>query len=830
MLEVIDATVTYGDAALEGAGERERRAPALAGVSAGVAPGELVALIGRNGSGKSTLARVLCGAQALDTGTVRVTRAGAAPIEDTDGIRHLVGLVGQNPHDQAVSTEVLDEVAFGPRNLGLDEGEVRRRVERALAAAGIEGLAGRQVASLSGGELQRLALAGILAMQPEYLVLDEVTAQLDSACRPALRRLFRALAEGGAGVALVTHDPIEVLACDRVVALDGGRVVWEGSPRELLMGAGGGLWDATLIANPYIDAVRRCVELGYDLARGTEPEDLTVWLSEDAPRGAREAVLGACGGVADGPLAAPGEACGAIRVEGARVELGGTIVLEDADLAVGAGEVLLVAGRSGAGKTTLACLVAGLVEPSAGTVEVLGEPPRPGDVGLAFQNPEQQFFLESVEAELAFAPRNLGLGEDEVAARVADAAARLGLDVPLAADPFALSGGQARRVALASVVTMGPGALVLDEPTAGLDATSRASLHRLVASFARAGLPVIVVSHDLEEWLPEVDRVAVLAQGRIVWAGVPRERAGAAAAFRRAGMEPPESWRLAEALDGIAAPAAATAPEAAPVQDRPQHAAGTPAAPPLGRIDARVKIVLLLIATVAVFVAHAPWALAFWAVLVTAALAASGASLKSLARTLRPVAVLLVFIVCANLVSCDGSGDIALTGPVGLSTAGAARAGGAVARIVLLVCLALAVSSSTTPTALAEGCVRLMRPLARVGVPVGDVGLMLSMALRFIPLVSEEVQRIRLAQAARGAAFDEGSVLRRVRAWASVLTPVVVGLFRRADRVAESMDARLYGSSARRGPRPMPLDGASRAVLALGVALMALAVIMSWIG
>lgn len=824
MLEVIDATVTYGLVAPEGADEQERRAPALAGVSAAVAPGELVAFIGRNGSGKSTLARVLCGAQALDTGTVRVTRAGAAPIEDMDGIRRLVGLVGQNPLDQAVSTEVLDEVAFGPRNLGLDEGEVRRRVERALAAAGIEGLAGRQVVSLSGGELQRLALAGILAMQPEYLVLDEVTAQLDSACRPALRRLFRALAEGGAGVALVTHDPIEVLACDRVVALDGGRVVWEGTPRELLMGAGGGLWDTTLIANPYVDAVRRCVELGYDLARGTEPEDLAAWLSADAPRGAREAALDACGGVAGGAGTAPGDSCGAIRVAGARVELGGTAVLEDADLAVGAGEVLLVAGRSGAGKTTLACLVAGLVEPSAGTVEVLGRSPRPGDVGLAFQNPEQQFFLESVEAELAFAPRNLGLGEQEVAERVGHAVARLGLDVPLAADPFALSGGQARRVALASVITMGPGALVLDEPTAGLDAASRASLHRLVASFARAGLPVIVVSHDLEEWLPEVDRVAVLAQGRIVWTGVPRERAGAAAAFRRAGMEPPESWRLAEALDGIATP------EAAPVRDRPPHAAGAPAPSPLGRIDARVKIVLLLIATVAVFAAHAPWALAFWAVLAAAALAASGASPKGLVRTLRPVAVLLVFIVCANLVSCDGSGDIALMGPVWLSTAGAARAGGAVARIVLLVCLALAVSSSTTPTALAEGCVRLMRPLARAGVPVGDVGLMLSMALRFIPLVSEEVQRIRLAQTARGAAFDEGSVLRRVRAWASVLTPVVVGLFRRADRVAESMDARLYGSSARRGPRPMPLDGTSRAVLALGGALMVLAIIMSWIG
>lgn len=146
----------------------------------------------------------------------------------------------------------------------------------------------------------------------------------------------------------------------------------------------------------------------------------------------------------------------------------------------------------------------------------------------------------------------------------------------------------------------------------------------------------------------------------------------------------------------------------------------------------------------------------------------------------------------------------------------------------MLVCLALSVATSTTPTKLAHACTSLMRPLGHIGVPIEDVGLVLSMALRFIPVVSEEAGRIRLAQQARGVNFDEGSVLRRVRAWAAVLTPLVVGLFRRADRVAESMDARCYGQRSSGQHRRVPLQPADKLVLLGGLVVMAVLTVLSY--
>ena len=209
-------------------------------------------------------------------------------------------------------------------------------------------------------------------------------------------------------------------------------------------------------------------------------------------------------------------------------------------------------------------------------------------------------------------------------------------------------------------------------------------------------------------------------------------------------------------------------------------------------------------------------------------LRASGIGGKAVARALKPVALLFAFIVCANLVSCDGSADVAIAGSVGISTVGAARAATAVARIIMLVCLALSVAASTTPTKLAHACTSLMRPLGHIGVPIEDVGLVLSMALRFIPVVSEEAGRIRLAQRARGVNFDEGSVLRCVRAWAAVLTPLVVGLFRRADRVAESMDARCYGQRSSGQHRRVPLQPADKLVLLGGLVVMAALTVLSY--
>lgn len=252
-----------------------------------------------------------------------------------------------------------------------------------------------------------------------------------------------------------------------------------------------------------------------------------------------------------------------------------------------------------------------------------------------------------------------------------------------------------------------------------------------------------------------------------------------------------------------------------PVSPLGAYVGGTPAA----RVDARVKIVLLLASTVSLFATRASWLCALWALVLAAAIHCSGMSIRTHARALRPVAFILAFTLLANALALDGHGDIALSGPVGIDTAGALRGALAVFRIVVLLGLALAVSSSTTPPELADACVALLRPLGRFGVPVADIGLLLSLALRFIPLVSEELARVRLAQRSRGVDFESGGIVRRVRAWASVLTPLVVSLFRRADRLGESMAARCYAEGASDVAAGDALGARDRVVLAGGFAL-----------
>lgn len=997
MIEVVDAIVDG----------------ALHGVSLCVERGEVVALIGHNGSGKSTLGRLVCGAQLPQSGAVCVDGASTANVPGRALVRRLVGYVGQNPADQTVSTIVSDELAFGLWNIGCTEGEIAERVANSLDAVGLAGFEDREVQSLSGGELQRLVLASVLAMEPGYLVLDEVTSQIDSTFRSQFRSLVSRLAGRGVGVVLVTHDPLEVLSCNWVLVLDAGKVIWSGAPGSLLVDYRD-LWDWVLPPNDYADALRCAVADGFDLAGGFAPAHLATWLRsvradvrsgagspldadldsgigriagrhlddhivfgrnlDDAIVSGRDSDSASVfghnsdthsvsgrkssavpsqngdispdkgdnvriqpdngGGVRippenganvrispdnginirimpenDSNSSIPSDGAGAFSAisgndrgtEGEPAREASSLafshvsiayenaeVLNDISLSIPSGRVTLIAGRSGAGKTTLACLAAGLTKAQSGSVLLGGTAPVPGEVALAFQNPEQQLFLETVEHELAFAPRNLGCSEDEVARRVSEAASQLEIKELLPSDPFCLSGGQARRVALASILTLSPRAVVLDEPTAGLDAPARAALHRLVQDLACKGLPVLVVSHDLEEWLAAADQVVLLADGTIAWQGTPAALASDMDAFARAGLEPPESWQLRELLsqaekrdsagvngatsaktatrdqeagaaqgpEGVGAQeprataardsksTAAQGPKAAvaralkgvATQEPSSHGSEVAAKPSrrdaagrgLEDVDARVKVTLLLVATAVLFAARAPWTLAVWAMLCLLVLRASGIGGKAVAHALKPVALLFAFIVCANLVSCDGSADVAIAGSVGISTVGAARAATAVARIIMLVCLALSVAASTTPTKLAQACTSLMRPLGHIGVPIEDVGLVLSMALRFIPVVSEEAGRIRLAQRARGVNFDEGSVLRRVRAWAAVLTPLVVGLFRRADRVAESMDARCYGQRSSGKHRRVPLQPADKLVLLGGLVVMAVLTVLSY--
>ena len=536
----------------------EGQGPAVTDVSLTVAPGEIVALIGGNGSGKSTVGRLAAGALMPDAGTVRVDGIDPHDVGARDEVRRRVGLIMQNPVDQIVSTVVADEVAFGPQNLGVRGDELRRRVHTALAAVGLADYEDRDVNALSGGEQQRLAIAGVLAMEPSYLVLDEAFSMVDSAERPALRRLMRHLVgKRNMGLMTITHDPLEALAATRVVVLEAGRTVWTGTPDELV-GRERARFQALLLESGYARGLAAAFDAGYRLSSGVEPEAVAAWLWT-AGVAAQQAVERAVA-----PERAAGAPCDdapvLLRAEGVVAGYDARPVLRGADVALKAGRVALLAGASGSGKSTLATVLAGLREPQEGAVALAcpGSAARgaqegpviPGDVALAFQHPEGQLFLDSVEAELRFGPEHLGCAAEEVDRRAAHEAEALGIDTSLLArDPFSLSGGQARRAALAAVLALDAPVVILDEPTAGLDAAGRSQMHALARACADDGRAIIVISHDLEEWMAEVDHVALLSDGRVAWMGTPGELSRDRDAFEAASMEPPLNIALARLLE-----------------------------------------------------------------------------------------------------------------------------------------------------------------------------------------------------------------------------------------------------------------------------------------
>ena len=537
-----------------GYGSGESAVKALDGVSCRIERGSVLVLVGANGSGKTTLGRLLCGMELASGG--RIVADGHDPAlgaEERLQVRSLVGFCQQNPVDQIVSSTVYDEVAFGPRNLGLDEDAVGERVASALERCGLIGYERRATTELSGGEQQRLALAGVLAMRPRYLVLDEPTSQLDATARTEFRALVRALAaDEDVGVVLITHDPLEVLEADDVLVLEEGREAWEGPPCEFLLGRED-LWCAVMPHDAYVDALRKALMSGYAAIEPDvglpEPEALAAWLVEHG-RSASD------GRRPDGTPSAHSNlgACSGLCLDNVSFSYGDRPALQRVDLTSMHGRVLLLSGCSGSGKSTLVRVAAGLYEPDEGQVALDGAAVHAGSVGLSFQNPEQQFFLDSVHDEIAFAPRNLGCPEDEVERRVLHATQLVGLDVSLLArDPFALSGGQARLAAIASVLSLETGVYLLDEPTAGLDAGGRQAVHQLVLGLAWEGAVVLVVSHDVGEWLDVADDAILMRDGSIVWSGLTAELQSDTVPFEMSGLDAPLGVRLRKALAGMSA-------------------------------------------------------------------------------------------------------------------------------------------------------------------------------------------------------------------------------------------------------------------------------------
>jgi energy-coupling factor transport system ATP-binding protein len=480
MIEVDDLTIYYG----------KRRV--LGGLSLSIRPGEFVLVTGPSGCGKSTLLRALAG---LIPHSSLARTEGRVVVDGLDTRDHPlpllashVGLVFQNPATQLFCLRVEEEVGFGPRNLGLPSDEVARRVEWALAAGGLESLRGRQVNTLSDGEKQRLAIAAVLAMMPRILILDEPTSNLDLAGTRQVLSTLERLRRHSSGevreptVIIAEHKTGEVgRLADRVLILEEGRPVADGSPEEVF--------------------ARR--ELLHRLGvRPPTNRPQSDWADLIAAN--KVSILPSLpgrGGERVEPLA---------EVEGVVVGYGKRQVLDGLNLSIQCGEWVALVGDNGAGKTTLARLLAGLVKPRRGRVQVRGR------VGLLFQNPLEQLFCDTVEEEVAFGPRNYGLLTPTL---LEDTLATADLGSLRHRRVHALSGGEQQRTALASVLALRPDLLILDEPTMGQDWGHLSAFMDHVGRLNGRGMAILLITHDYKLVHRYAHRVLLLQDGHIAVEG-----------------------------------------------------------------------------------------------------------------------------------------------------------------------------------------------------------------------------------------------------------------------------------------------------------------------
>ncbi|SDP22756.1 energy-coupling factor transport system ATP-binding protein [Klenkia soli] len=469
-----------------------RLAWALTAVDLVVEPGERVLVTGASGAGKSTLFAVLAGL--LDPEAAEVTGELAVDGADPRAARDRLGLLMQDPDAQLVMTRAGDDVAFGLENAGLPPAEIWPRVDAALAAVGWRYGRDRATQALSGGEKQRLVLAGALARRPGLLLLDEPTAQLDPAGGDVVREaVTRAVAGRRTTLLVVDHDAAPWLPLvDRVVEVrDGGLVEhpsgWRPTPRTAGLALPGG---SSLIRSPD--------HRGSDLTNG----------------GAGGAPL----------IRSPDHRGAAVVADGAGFTYRGTTTpaLAPVDVALPAGRVTAVTGSNGTGKSTLALLLAGLRAPGTGTVLASAELAARGErrphrwragelvtrIGSVFQQPEHQFLTGRLRDELELGPLRSGSGSAAARAGAEELLERLGLTPFADANPFTLSGGQQRRLSVATALATAPRVLVLDEPTFGQDAGTWRELVTLLAEQRAAGCAVCTVTHDR-------DLVAVLADAEI---------------------------------------------------------------------------------------------------------------------------------------------------------------------------------------------------------------------------------------------------------------------------------------------------------------------------
>ncbi len=474
MIHIRDLSVQFGEV------------PALQDISLHIPAGQSVLVTGPSGCGKSTLAKALSG---LIPHALGANMSGSIQIAGMDTHKHTIpelaqcaGLVFQNPSTQLFHLRVADEIAFGPRNLGLDEAEVQARSEWALNAVGITHLKERSPAQLSGGQKQCVAVAAVLAMRPDILILDEPTASLDVPNTKQILAVLRTLQQSlGMTIVLIEHRLSAVLPqVDRVLLLEAGRVVADGAPQDVLS--------------------NRQLRLQLGL-RHPAVEKMDSWPKLIQPNGHVPTT--------NAPL---------LTLDGISAGYNRQNVVHHLDLSIYPGDFIALVGDNGAGKSTLAQVAAGLIKPSAGRVSYQGgRRPRPGlDVTMLFQNPADQLFTDSVDEEVRFGPENYGRFNSDHHQEILQETDLLSLRSRC---PTALSVGQQQRTTLAACIALQPRLVILDEPTLGQDWGHLQQLMDYLQQLNKRGTAVLLISHDYKLVFRYARQVVLMEKGRIIKSG-----------------------------------------------------------------------------------------------------------------------------------------------------------------------------------------------------------------------------------------------------------------------------------------------------------------------
>jgi len=458
----------------------------LKGIDLTINPGEKFVLAGKSGSGKSTLLKLIAGLLSPSSG--KITSEANSKLT--------YGYVKQQPENQVITGSVEEEVTFGLLCRSVDRRKIAEEVKRVLSDVGLSGMEKRNSTRLSGGELQRLVFAASHVLKPDIWILDEPTAYLDEDGKKRIHELIHALSDNSS-VIYVTSDPEEYELFDRLLLLHDGRIITDEHPDVV--------WNNHTLEKiglnlPLAKKIKRLETI--DLETASERK-------KEIPKEKPEKTIG---------LEAAGLSASRKQLFDKPLK-----VLNKIDLKIKNGEIVALVGKSGAGKTTLIETLAGVLKPSTGKVLWNGVVPQKlfGKIGVAFQFPERNFFSETILDEISYGLKNIGMSineAEEIALQTMEKF-KLNTEYYKGRNPFEISGGQARRVALAATWALRPDALLLDEPTVGLDAENREIIAGLITEEAERGCPVLLAGHDLETFMVLAERWIVLENGRIVYDG-----------------------------------------------------------------------------------------------------------------------------------------------------------------------------------------------------------------------------------------------------------------------------------------------------------------------